>query len=192
MRGRFLTSASSANGMPDFGMPEIAFAGRSNVGKSSLLGEILRKPKLVRTSRTPGRTQLLNVFSLDDELALVDLPGYGYAKLSKKQRACLDIMVTGYLKERVGLLGVVQLLDARRERVSEADRAIAEMVVGSSRRLLLVITKSDLIPKNQRIQQSRRIEKDLGVPVRTAILCSARTGEGRDELVRAMRELAAI
>ena len=160
---RFLLSASSVAGLPDLGLPEVALAGRSNVGKSSLLGQILQRPKLVRTSRTPGRTRALNLFLFERRLALMDLPGYGYAKLPKSERARLRTMLEGYIAEREPLLGVVLLLDIR---------------------------KVDLVGKNRRQHPVRQIERALGVPDGAAVLCSSETGDGRAELVARLAELA--
>src|SRR5687767_11451889 len=98
MSAHFVASAPRVEVLPSTGMPEIAFIGRSNVGKSSLIGLLLGRAKLVRTSRTPGRTQTLNLFSFEERIAVVDLPGYGYAKLSKAQRAQMEEMVQGYLR----------------------------------------------------------------------------------------------
>ena len=189
MAARFVMSGPTAASLPDLGLPEAAFAGRSNVGKSSLLGTVLGRPRMVRTSRTPGRTQHLNLFVLDDAMALVDLPGYGYAKLSKRDRARLARLLDDYLTRRRELLGVVQLLDARRESVTDDDRALAESVLSHNRALLVAVTKIDLVPKNKRVHQIRRIERDLGIPAGDALPCSAKTGEGKKELIARLREL---
>jgi len=149
MAARFIQSASTPNGLPDLGLPEVAFVGRSNVGKSTLIGRTLGKPGLVRTSRTPGRTQLLNLFVLDEAIAIVDMPGYGYAKLPKTQRAAIDRLVQGYLTDRDGLKGVIQVVDARRDPVSDYDAFVSSWVLEQERPLLVALTKIDLIPKNQ-------------------------------------------
>lgn len=189
MAGRFVASAVSHVSLPITEVPEVAFAGRSNVGKSSLLGAVLGAPKLVRTSRTPGRTQAINLFLFDDALALVDLPGYGYAKLSKAQRTALDQMIRGYLTARAALAGVVLLVDARREEVSELDRAMVRFVLAAERALLVAITKSDLVPKTRRGHVARTIEQTLALPRGTALLCSAKTGEGLRELRASLHEI---
>ncbi len=188
---RFVASATSPAGLPAHGLVEVAFAGRSNVGKSSLLGAVLGKPKLVRTSRTPGHTQSLNLFVIDSALALVDLPGYGFASVAKQRRAELERMLRAYLRERPALAGVVMLVDARREEVSELDRAFASWVIEGGTRLLPVITKADLVPKNRRGHVTKVIEEGLGVPRGSALLCSAHTGEGVKELVSALFQLRA-
>jgi GTP-binding protein len=186
---RFLLSTSSVAQLPNLGLPEVAFAGRSNVGKSSLLGQILRQPKLVRTSRTPGRTRALNLFLFEERLALMDLPGYGYAKLPKTERARLKTMLSGYIAGRESLLGVVLLLDIRREKVSEDDRWFAAQVVEHHRQLLVALTKADLVAGNRRQHSVRQIERDLGLPEGASVLCSSKTGLGRDELVARFGEL---
>jgi GTP-binding protein len=186
---RFVASATSPKELPDLGVVEIAFAGRSNVGKSSLLGAVLGQPRLVRTSRTPGRTQALNLFTCGERLALVDLPGYGYAKLAKTQRHALEQMLRLYLRDRVPLRGVVLLVDARRDEVSELDRTFVEWVLAGSRQLLVVITKSDLVPKTRRHHSQSVIETGLGIPHGCALLCSAHTGEGVQELQRVLWQL---
>lgn len=168
--------------------PEVAFAGRSNVGKSSLIGALLRDPKLVRTSRTPGRTQLLNLFQYES-LWVVDLPGYGYAKTSKVQRQALEVMIRNYLLRREGLAGVVQVIDARRDPVSDYDRSMVAWLLEAGRWVLLALTKIDLIPKNRRLARIRAIEKQLEVPAGSSVAVSARTGEGRDALYARLVEL---
>jgi GTP-binding protein len=186
---RFLLSAPRLAGLPDLGLPEIALAGRSNVGKSSLLGELLKQPKLVRTSRTPGRTRALNLFLFEERLALVDLPGYGYADLPKSERARLQQMLREYLAGRDALCGVVLMLDIRREKVTDDDRYFAAAVLEHRHQLLLAVTKVDLVGRNRRKDIVRRIERDIGAPEGSAVLCSSKTGEGRSELVARLEEL---
>lgn len=189
MSARFVASATTPDKLPDLGLVEIAFAGRSNVGKSSLLGSVLGDPKLVRTSRTPGRTQGLNLFVHDDALALVDLPGYGYAKLAKEQRSQLERMLRAYFDARSSLAGVVLLVDARRDKVSELDRAFADWVIERARRLLVVVTKIDLVPKPHRKHTTHLIEDGLGIPRDSALACSAHDGLGVKQLVSSLYQL---
>ena len=145
MKARFVQSARRVTQLPALGLPEVAFTGRSNVGKSSLIGRVLKQPRLVRTSRTPGRTQLLNLFVFDERVALMDLPGYGYAKLSKAARAEMDQMVQEYLAQRDTLCGVVQLVDARRLPVSPYDVYMAQFLHEALKtRLEVVEARSDL------------------------------------------------
>ncbi len=175
--------------MPQLGLPEVGFIGRSNVGKSSLLNLVLGRSKLVRTSRTPGRTQALNLFVFEDALALVDLPGYGYAKLPKHQRDSLARLIHAYVRGREGLSGIVLLVDGRREDVSPLDREMATFVQEAGRPLLVAITKCDLVPKNRLFGVVRRIELGLGVPQGAAIATSAEAGVGKDEIVKSLFEL---
>lgn len=184
-------SAPNEPGLSDHHLPEIALVGRSNVGKSSLLGMILGAPSLVRTSRTPGRTQLLNLFHYGDKLAFMDLPGYGYAKLSHQERDRMARITHGYMVNRAPLRGVLLLLDARRDEVSENDRQMAEFMLGHSRPVLLVCTKADLVPKNRRLGQQRRLEKSFGVAAGWSVMCSSKTHEGEGELWQRIDELLA-
>jgi GTP-binding protein len=190
-RGHFVCSGAAVMDLPRTHCDEIAFAGRSNVGKSTLLGCVLQKPKLVRSSRTPGRTQLLNLFSYGDKLNLIDLPGYGYAKLPKSQRRKLDHMVQSYLQERQNLRGVILVVDSRRDPVSDYDHFVSRWVLETGQVLLLAITKIDQVPKNRRVHQIRRIENQLGMPKGVSVPCSGKTGEGRNELLRRILELCA-
>lgn len=186
---RFVLSAPAPSGLPPHDLPEIALIGRSNVGKSSLLSRLLGTQHLVRTSRTPGRTQLLNMFVHNEKVAYVDLPGYGYAKLSHTQRASMQRMIESYFTEREELSGVLLLLDARREEVSEADRKMAAFLLEQDRPVLLVATKADLLPKNSRLSTIRRLEKSFGVPSGWALVCSSKTADGQMELRARIDEL---
>ena len=186
---RFVTSASTVAQLPEHDFPEFAVIGRSNVGKSSLLNTLLKRTKLVRVSHTPGRTQLLNMFLFEDDIALVDLPGYGYAQMSKQQRAQMQAMIAEYLAKRPGLHGVLQLLDARRDEPSAEDRSVAEWIFAHNRQILVVLTKTDLVPKNQLKARARALEKAMGVPRDAALVFSSKTGAGRDELIARLREL---
>jgi GTP-binding protein len=185
----FITSAPTHARLPEHGLPEVAFAGRSNVGKSSLVGTLMGQPKLVRTSRTPGRTQLLNLFIHRDLLAIVDLPGYGYAKLSHTDRRRLSLMMRQYVAARACLRGVVVVLDARRETPSELDCEMVTWAMQANRQVLLAVTKCDLVPKNRRLHQTRLLEKAMGVPQGCALMCSSKTQEGLKELHRRLMEL---
>lgn len=182
-------SAPNEPGLSDHQLPEIALVGRSNVGKSSLLGLLLGAPTLVRTSRTPGRTQLLNLFTLGEDMAFMDLPGYGYAKLSHQERDRMARIIHGYIVAREPLKGVLLLLDARRDDVSDNDRQMAAFMLKHNRPVLLVCTKADLVPKNRRLAQQRRLEKSFGVPAGWSVMCSSKTKEGVKELWQRIDEL---
>lgn len=189
MAAKFVMSAPNVEGLAQDKLPEVAFTGRSNVGKSSLVGTLMGKPQLVRTSRTPGRTQLLNMFVWDDKLSIIDLPGYGYARLSKTERDRMDVMSRTYMKDRPNLRGVVLVLDCRREDVTDYDRRMAGWILQHNRPLLLAITKCDLVPKNRRLHFLRKLEKAMGVPDGWAVMCSSKQSDGQAELRKRLWEL---
>jgi GTP-binding protein len=187
----FAAAATTAGGLPNHGLVEVAFAGRSNVGKSTLIGAVLGQPKLVHTSRTPGRTRTLNLFYWSEQMAVVDLPGYGYAKMSKSARLELETMVQSYLSERGSLRGVVLVVDARRVPVADSDRYVADWIRERDRQLLVAINKIDEVPKNRCKQQAQTIEAALGLERGMALLCSGKTGVGREALRGCLLELRA-
>jgi GTP-binding protein len=195
IEAEFLTSAtekSAGAGWPVEGPPEIAFAGRSNVGKSTLLQALMQRRGLVRISNTPGRTRLINFFRLviapeggrapqdRKEVYLVDLPGYGYAKVSKSEREKWLPFVDQYLTERASLKVLVLLVDPRREAGLD-ETEIAKYVGERGVLILAVMTKADKLPKHERKPALEKIKRALGLP---AILVSATDGEGVDELWR--------
>ena len=184
MKARFVLSASSPKELPDLGLPEIAFLGRSNVGKSSVIGSLLKQSSLVRTSRQPGRTRLLNLFVFEERFAFVDLPGYGYAKASKSIRAELTKMIGSYLAQREVLSVLVLILDARREEVSELDKRVMEYLYESGVPIVALLNKIDLVQKNKRLQRITKIAQAFGLPKETFLIYSAKKGEGRHELVK--------
>jgi GTP-binding protein len=159
----------------------VAFAGRSNVGKSSLINKILNRKKLVRTSKTPGRTQLLNFFEINEVYRFVDLPGYGYAKVPAEVQKRWRPMVENYLTTRVNLRGMVWLLDIRRE-VSKEDLTLWDWLQAQQLKVIIVITKADKLSKNKRHKQAARIAKSLGRKTQELIQFSAISGEGKDEI----------
>ncbi len=147
-QAKFLTSAFELNQLlPDSGA-EVAFAGRSNAGKSSAINCLTRQKNLCKTSKTPGRTQLINFFEVDSDRRLVDLPGYGYAKVSKKMRQHWDRVLSTYLLERRALRGLVIVVDIRRG-ISDLDQALIDMM-GDSLPLHILLTKSDKLSRSAR------------------------------------------
>ncbi len=147
-QARFVTSAFELSQLlPDSGA-EVAFAGRSNAGKSSAINCLTRQKNLCKTSKTPGRTQLINFFEVDRERRLVDLPGYGYAKVSKKMRQHWDRVLSAYLLERRALRGLVIVVDIRRG-ISDLDQALIDMM-GDSLPLHILLTKSDKLSRSAR------------------------------------------
>jgi GTP-binding protein len=178
---KFICSAVTPEQYPLDDLPEVAFAGRSNVGKSSLINKILNRKKLVRTSKTPGRTQLLNFFEINDLWRFVDLPGYGYAKVPKEVQKRWRPMVENYLTTRVNLRGMVWLLDIRRE-VSKEDLTLWDWLRTKQLTVIVVITKADKLSKNKRNKQAASIAKSLGMKARELIQFSATSGEGKEEI----------
>jgi len=191
----FLTSAtekSAGAGWPDEGPPEIAFAGRSNVGKSTLLQALMQRRGLVRISSTPGRTRLINFFRLvvapeggrapadKRELRFVDLPGYGYAKVSKSEREKWLPFVDQYLSERASLKVLVLLVDPRRDAGLD-ETEIAKYVAERGVFVIAVMTKADKLAKHERKPTLQKLGRALGLPV---VAVSATDGDGIDELWR--------
>jgi len=188
---KFVCSAVTPGQYPPDDLPEVAFAGRSNVGKSSLINKILNRKKLVRTSKTPGRTQLLNFFEINELWRFVDLPGYGYAKVPAEVQKRWRPMVESYLRTRVNLRGMVWLLDIRRE-VSKEDLTLWDWLQAEQVTVIIVITKADKLSKNKRNKQAASIAKSLGRKAQELIQFSATSGEGKDEIWQALRQLLGV
>jgi len=191
----FLSEARDAAGVPAPIFPEIAFAGRSNVGKSSLINRLVARKQLVRTSGNPGCTRGINMFRLklridenDAEIDLVDLPGYGYAKRSKTERKAWGSLIEDFLRERPGLRAVVVIVDVRRG-VEEEDAQLLDFLRDIGRPALLVVTKTDKLPANQRKLAVQKCGRDAGLPVYGF---SAVTGDGRDRLWGRLMKLTGI
>lgn len=165
-------------------LPEIAFVGRSNVGKSSLLNALLGRPGLARVSGTPGKTTLLNVFRLPT-LYLVDLPGYGFARAGKPARAGYRRLVTRYLKERPGVSGVVWLLDLRHP-PSADDREIQELLALSGRPVLATFTKADKLTRSTQATRVRELAEALGLHEEQVQVTSSRSRRGVAELAQSI------
>jgi len=190
-RLEFLGGMEAVNGWrPPTTLPEITFSGRSNVGKSSLINAVVRRKKLARVSNTPGRTRQINFFSVNDSFVLVDLPGYGYARVSKERKAEWRPLIEEYLTRSTLLRGVVQLLDARHA-PSEEDLQMLEFLAGLETPTIVVATKVDKLPKAQRTSRIEALAREAGVDVEQIIAFSAVTGEGRDELAQAIVDLLA-
>lgn len=161
------------------GRPEIAFLGRSNVGKSSLLNSLLGRKGLARTSNTPGRTQSINYFLINNAFYFVDLPGYGYAKVSKSMRSDWGVMARDYLTDRPELVLFIQLVDSRHP-PSELDKQLNDWLVVNEKEHIVVATKADKSSYNQLQKQLKEIRHAL--PESKILAYSASTGKGRDEL----------
>ncbi len=182
----FITSAVKPSGYPPSLLPEIAFAGRSNVGKSSLINKLVNRKRLVKTSSTPGRTQLINFFDINAAFTFVDLPGYGYAKVPAAVQKTWGPMVETYLQRRETLTCVVLIMDIRRTPRQEEFDLLAWLEHFSIARLL-VLTKADKLSKTKQAKQHQHIAKVLFVDRAELVLFSARTGAGKGEVWEGLR-----
>lgn len=181
----FVTSAVKRSQYPPGVLPEIAFAGRSNVGKSSLINTLVNRKRLVKTSSTPGRTQLINFFEVNGAFSFVDLPGYGYAKVPLAIKKTWGPMIETYLSGRETLAGVVLILDIRRiPRHEEFDFMAWLKQYGIES--ILVLTKTDKLSRTKQLKQLDAIVRALGVDPERLIMFSARTRKGREQVWEAL------
>jgi GTP-binding protein len=178
---QFVTSAVTPAQYPQTDLPEIAFGGRSNVGKSSLMNTLFNRKRLVKTSSTPGRTQLINFFEVNQTLSMVDLPGYGYARVPVAVKKTWGPMVEAYLSGRTNLKVVVLLVDIRRTPGLEELNFI-EWLRQYGRIMIPVLTKCDKLSKSKQTVQRRKAAETLGLTADDLILFSAKTRQGRDVL----------
>ncbi|HOV78874.1 MAG TPA: ribosome biogenesis GTP-binding protein YihA/YsxC [Bacillota bacterium] len=180
----FVTSAVKAADYPAGGLPEVALAGRSNVGKSSLLNRLVNRKGLARTSNTPGRTRLINFFLVNGAFRLVDLPGYGYAKVSAAERERWKKMVEEYLNSRDNLKGVVLLVDSRHP-PTDQDRQMYKWLRHSGIPAAVAATKADKLSRSKLLQSLKVIGETLPLSGEDPLVpFSAETGLGREELLR--------
>jgi len=182
--------ASVAGWRPESSLPEIAFAGRSNVGKSSLLNRLIHRKKMARVSNTPGRTREVNFFRVNDAFILVDLPGYGYARVSKEKRAEWRPLIEGFMRSSEQLRGIVLLLDVRHDPTKD-DRLMLDFLSEVGVPTIVVLTKIDKLTAKQRAEQIFTIARDLALDAEQVIPFSAVTGEGRNDLAEAVESLLA-
>lgn len=176
---------------PPAELPEIAFAGRSNVGKSSLLNKLLRRKAFARVSNTPGRTREINFFKVNDTFVLADLPGYGYARISKTRKAEWQPLIEGYLADSPMVWGVVLLLDVRHDPTDD-DLLMLDFLANLGVPTIIAVTKVDKLRKAEVAERIAHLADRLGLDVEQIVPFSSKTGEGRDELATALETLLAM
>jgi GTP-binding protein len=187
-RASFFISAARLDQLPAPGASEVCFVGRSNAGKSTAINVLTNQRRLAFSSKTPGRTRLINLFSLPDPLApdqslgfLVDLPGYGYASVAYKDKEKWADVLGGYLRERASLVGIVLLIDIRRG-ITELDRRLVDFIAPTGRPVLALLTKADKLPYGQRMRALFAVRKDLtDIGALHAVPFSAPARMGLDE-----------
>jgi GTP-binding protein len=170
---------------PAVTVPEVAFAGRSNVGKSSLINKLVHRRKFARVSNTPGRTREINFFLINNQFVLADLPGYGFARVSKERRAIWRPLIEGYLRGSPTLRGVVLLLDVR-HRPTADDMQMLEFLADVETPTIVVATKVDKLRNAEKADRIEALALEAGMDLAQVIPFSAETGEGRDELAEAL------
>ncbi len=180
--------ASAGGWRPEARFPEVAFSGRSNVGKSSLINALTRRKKLARVSHTPGRTREIHFFAINDRFTLVDLPGYGYARISKARKAEWRPLIEGYLRTSPLLAGVVQLLDVRHAPTGD-DEQMLDFLAEVGAPTIVALTKVDKLSRAEVGRRVAELTEGLGLDADQVIPFSAHTGLGRDELAEALESL---
>lgn len=178
---KFIRSAVDPSQYPPPDRPELALVGRSNVGKSSLLNRLAGRKGLAKVGGQPGKTQLINFFDIDGVFYLVDLPGYGFAKVSKEKREEWGRVIETYLNERKNLNGIILLVDSRHEPTGD-DRIMMDWLNASGKTVIIAATKSDKLKRSEYKRQISLIAKTLGVSEDRCTLCSSDSGDGFPEL----------
>jgi len=158
---KFIKSANQVSQFPEDSGSEIAFVGRSNAGKSTALNAIFRRKNIAKTSKTPGRTQLINFFDIDDNCRVVDLPGYGFAAVSKEKRKQWDELISDYFRTRDALKGVFLIIDSRRM-ITELDHLFLDFYLPLGKSLHVILTKADKLKKLEQIEVLKSTETPLG------------------------------
>jgi GTP-binding protein len=189
----FMAGAAELAALPEFALPETAFVGRSNVGKSSLINALTNRASLARVSHTPGRTRQINLFRLRDSLMLADLPGYGFARVSKTEAAQWNVLITSYLRQRRNLRRVILLIDSRRS-LMESDEQVIAFLDSAAVSYQFVLTKSDAVTPTELqsvINAASQVTAKHPAALPAVIASSAKTGAGISDLRLALAELAA-
>jgi len=188
---QFVGSYVSESSCPGVTLPEYAFIGRSNVGKSSLINMLSQRKNLARVSNTPGKTQLINIFNVNNDWQLVDLPGYGFAKVSKKQRSKFERMIEGYLKNRESLQCTFVLIDAR-HRLQQIDKEFINWLGESSIAFVIVFTKTDKLKDHEIQENIDHINNELlqtWSELPQQFVTSSKTKKGREEIMNFINEI---
>ena len=180
-KAEFIKSATQPSEYPPEEMPEIAFVGRSNVGKSSLINTLTGRKKLAITSSTPGRTRLVNFFGINDAFRFVDLPGYGFARAPKSEKAKWQALADTYLRERPSLCAVVSILDIRHP-PSEMDQLMQDYVADVGIGQVIALTKADKLTRNQLAVHVGKMADALGVDIEAVVPFSSLSGVGKQAL----------
>jgi len=181
IKAEFIKSASEPSGYPPPEKPEIAFVGRSNVGKSSMINAILDRKKLVKVGKTPGKTRLLNFFNIDDRMTLVDLPGYGFARVSKTEKEKWGKSIEAYLGQRENLRACVLIMDVRHLPTND-DMNMLSWLEAFQIPVIPVLTKCDKLSGNKLTKQVNAVSKHLMMEKDHIVLFSAMTKKGKDEI----------
>ncbi len=186
-RAEYSGSYVNLSQLPPGGLPEIALVGRSNVGKSSMINQLVNRRNLAKSSSTPGKTRTINYYFINEQWYLVDLPGYGFARVAKAEKEKWGRMIENYLRSRTQLRGVIQLLDIRHA-PNQNDILMKNWLQNSAIPLLVVATKADKVSRGARQKNLNIIRKTLELD-ETPLFFSAETGEGVDELAESISEI---
>ncbi len=191
MRCEFVISATQKEGWPESDLPEVVVVGRSNVGKSSFINAFTNHKKLAYVGNTPGKTRLINFFRIDDSWMLVDVPGYGYAKMSKTMLIKTGEMMDEYFSQREQIRCVIQLIDSRHP-PTEDDKDMIEYVKSLGCEVLLVATKIDKVPKTKRTKSLKTISQSLQVPLKAIYPVSSTEKTGFEPVLEAIQNMISL
>jgi GTP-binding protein len=189
---KFKGSFAHLDQLPADSLPEIAFSGRSNVGKSSLINCLLNRKKLALTSSTPGKTRLLNYYLINEAFYFVDLPGYGFAKVSHAERQKWKTLLESYFEKNKKLVGIVQIIDSRHD-ITNLDREMLALLQYLKLPLILVATKADKITNSKKLLLAKKIRHEfLAIQLNNIIIFSTLSKEGKKEIWQSIQALLNI